>query len=103
MPAYIVVDITIHDPDTYEKYKALAPPSIAKYGGKYTVRGAKVTTLEGSWSPARFVMLEFPTAEIAQQWWTSPEYAPAKAMRQSCSNTEMLLVDGPPFDPAAPV
>lgn len=103
MPVYIVADVTIHDPDTYDRYKSLAPSSIAKYGGKYTVRGAKVTTLEGSWSPARFVMLEFATAEMAQQWWSSPEYAPAKALRHSSARTEMLLVEGPAFDPAAPV
>jgi len=103
MPAYIVVDITIHDPETYERYKSLAPPSIAKYGGKYTVRGATVTTLEGTWSPARFVMLEFPTAAAARSWWASPEYAPAKAMRNASAHTEMLLVEGPAFDPAAPV
>jgi uncharacterized protein (DUF1330 family) len=101
MRAYIVVEIEIHDPATYERYKALAPAAIAKYGGKYLVRGAKTTTLEGSWSPSRFVMLEFPTADAARAFWSSPEYAPAKALRQSSATTEMLLVEGPPFDPAA--
>jgi uncharacterized protein (DUF1330 family) len=102
MPAYIAVDITIHDPSTYDEYKTLAPPSIAKYGGRYLVRGGSTKTLEGTWSPKRFVILEFPTAERAQQWWESPEYAKAKALRQSCSTTQMLLVDGPAFDPAKP-
>ena len=28
MPAYIVVHVDIHDPDRYEIYKAMAPPSV---------------------------------------------------------------------------
>ena len=65
MPAYVAVDITVNDPATYDRYKLLAPPAIAKYGGKYLVRGGTTTTLEGDWSPTRFVILEFPTGEKA--------------------------------------
>lgn len=99
MPAYIAVDISINDPVTYDRYKTLAPPSIAKYGGRYLARGGTTTTLEGSWTPQRFVILEFADADTARRWWDSPEYAEAKAIRQSCAHTEMLLVDGPAFDP----
>ena len=102
MPAYVVVQVTIHDPVAYERYKELAPPSIGAYGGRYLVRGAQTTTLEGSWRPARFVILEFPSVKRASAWWSSPEYAPAKALRQACAHTEMLLVEGLEFDPADP-
>ena len=101
MAAYVVVDITIRDPATYERYKELAPASIGAYGGRYLVRGGTTTPLEGEWRPARFVILEFPSAERARAGWHSPEYAPAKALRQSCAQTAMLLVDGPAFDPAS--
>jgi uncharacterized protein (DUF1330 family) len=94
MPGYIAVQISINDPKTYERYKLLAPPSIAKYGGKYLIRGGKPEILEGSWSPARFVVLEFPSVERAKAWWDSPEYAEAKALRQSCAETGMLLLEG---------
>jgi uncharacterized protein (DUF1330 family) len=100
MKAYVVVEIDIHDPTTYDRYKGMAPASIAKYGGKYLVRGATTTTLEGGWDPKRFVILEFPTADAARKWWSSPEYAPAKAVRQSCATTDMVLVEGPEFDPS---
>ncbi|HKG90682.1 MAG TPA: DUF1330 domain-containing protein [Gemmatimonadaceae bacterium] len=96
MPAYIIVQISVRDPDTYERYKLLTPPSIAAYGGRYIVRGGATETLEGSWSPRRLVVLEFPSVERARAWWGSPEYAGAKALRQQCADTEMLLVDGLP-------
>ena len=101
MPAYIVVEIAIRDEARYERYKHLAPPSIAKYGGKYLSRGGATTALEGEWAPSRFVILEFADADTAQRWWNSPEYAEAKALRQSCAETKMLLVDGLPFNPAS--
>ena len=96
MPAYVAVQIAIQDPAAYERYKALAPPSIAAYDGRYLVRGGATETLEGAWAPPRFVILEFPDMDRARAWWASPEYAEAKALRQSCADTEMLLVEGLP-------
>jgi len=53
MAAYIVVEIVISDRDRYERYKHLAPASIAKYGGTYLTRGGATTALEGTWAPER--------------------------------------------------
>ena len=94
MPAYVVVDIAVHDPKTYETYKELAAPTLALYGGRYVARGGTTTLLEGSWNPKRLVLLEFPSVEHARAWWDSPEYAPAKAIRQKSARTEMLIVEG---------
>ena len=94
MPAYVAVQIDIHDNETYDRYRALAPASIAAHQGRYLVRGGACTTLEGSWRPSRFVILEFPSADHARRWWESVEYSEAKALRQSSAHTEMLLVEG---------
>lgn len=100
MPAYIVVEIAIDDPAAYDRYKELAPASIARHKGKYLSRGGVTAALEGTWSPERFVILEFPDAGAARRWWMSPEYTEARALRQSCAQTKMLLVEGKFFDPA---
>jgi uncharacterized protein (DUF1330 family) len=94
MPAYVAVQIEVKDPEAYHRYKELAPPSIAAYGGRYLVRGGATSVLEGSWNPARFVILEFASVEQARKWWASPEYAEAKALRQASAATEMLVVAG---------
>jgi uncharacterized protein (DUF1330 family) len=96
MTAYVVVDISVRDRETYERYKALAAPAVAAYGGRYLVRGGATERLEGGWSPSRFVILEFPSAEAGRAWWESPEYGPAKALRQTCAETDMVLVEGVP-------
>jgi uncharacterized protein (DUF1330 family) len=103
MSAYIVVDIEIHDRERYERYKDMAPPSIALYGGRYLTRGGETAVLEGEWTPKRFVILEFPTLEQARAWWSSPEYAEAKALRQSIATTRMVLAEGIPAGVPLPV
>jgi uncharacterized protein (DUF1330 family) len=90
----MVVELEITDPVIYEEYKRQAPPSIAQYGGKYLIRGGQCDTLEGEWSPKRFVVLEFESVEQAKKWWASPEYAEAKALRQRSAKTEMFVVPG---------
>jgi uncharacterized protein (DUF1330 family) len=90
------VDIVVRDRETYERYKQLAAQAVAAYGGRYLVRGGVTQSLEGSWLPSRFVILEFPTVEAGRAWWNSPEYQPAKALRHASADTEMLLVDGVP-------
>ena len=94
MPAYIIVDVTIHNAESYEGYKKLTPASVAAYDGKFIVRGGKTETLEGNWQPGRFVVLQFPSVERAKEWWASEEYAPAKAIRQANAETKMILVEG---------
>ena len=94
MPAYVLVDVEVRDPATYEKYKSLAPPAIAAHGGKYLARGGRTEVLEGNWSPRRAVILEFPSLEKAKAWWASAEYAEGKALRQACATTNMIIVEG---------
>jgi uncharacterized protein (DUF1330 family) len=94
MSAFIIVDINIKDPVRYEDYKKLTLATLAPFEGRFVVRGGPVEVLEGSWMPGRFVMLEFPTREKAKAWWSSDTYAEAKAIRQSCSNADMILVEG---------
>jgi uncharacterized protein (DUF1330 family) len=94
MAAYIVVEVDVRDAVRYEDYKRLVPPTLEQYGGRFLVRGGAAETLEGDWAPGRVVILEFPSAEQARQWWGSTAYAPAKELRQATAHTRMILVEG---------
>ncbi len=94
MAAYVIVDIEVTDPVGYEEYKQLAAPTVAAYGGRYLARGGPAETIEGDWVPRRLVVLEFETVEHARQWWNSPEYATARAVRQRTARTDMIFVAG---------
>lgn len=94
MPAYLVVHVDIHDPERYEQYKALAPPIIRQYGGRYLTRGGATEVLDGDWTPKRLLVLEFPTMERARAFYASPEYADALALRHATSTSSVVLLDG---------
>lgn len=94
MAAYVILDIEVTDPVLYDEYKKLSPAAVAAYGGKYLARGGRVEPLEGDWQPSRVVVLEFPTFEQARAWADSPEYAPAKALRQRAAMTRAILLQG---------
>ena len=94
MPAYVIAHIDVKDPVRYEDYKKMSPISIQKFGGRFIARGAKAEVLEGTWEPKRLVLLEFPSADAARQWWGSEEYAPAKALRQATSIGDLVIIEG---------
>jgi uncharacterized protein (DUF1330 family) len=92
--AYVIVQVDVKDPVRYDDYKTMVPPSLAKYGGRFLVRGGKTHTLEGGWAPKRFVIVEFPNVEQAKAWWASPEYAEAKALRHATAESMMIVAEG---------
>ena len=94
MAAYVIVDIKVTDPDTYQRYVEVAPSTIEHYGGRYVVRGGAAEKLEGDWDPNRVVVLEFESVEQAKAWWASEEYREPKALRQSASTANMVVVQG---------
>ena len=94
MSAYVVVNVDVRDPVRYEDYRKMVPASLKPYGGRFLVRGGPVHIREGSWTPKRFVILEFPSLEQANAWYDSPEYAPAKALRQATSSADLIVVEG---------
>jgi len=94
MAAYVIAEVNVTDPALYEEYKKLVPATVAKYGGRFAVRGGAVDAKEGGWKPARIVVLEFPSMEKARAWYDSPEYAPALALRLKSGNARLILVEG---------
>ncbi len=94
MPAYLIFEVEITDPATYAAYKELTPATLAAHGGRFLARGGTTELLEGEGEPGRIVILEFPDLATAKGWWSSEEYAPAKAIRQSASKTRMVAVEG---------
>jgi len=94
MAGYVVADVEVTDPVAYEEYRKLVPATIAKYGGKFLVRGGAVQTKEGDWRPKRLVVLEFASMDQAQKWYHSPEYAPALALRLKAARSKVVLVEG---------
>lgn len=94
MPGYVIAEVEVTDPATYEEYRKRVPAIVAQYGGKYLVRGGAVEKKEGAWEPKRLVVLEFASLEQARKWYHSPEYAPVLALRLKAARSKVVLVEG---------
>ena len=94
MPAYVIVETDVHDPEQYEQYKAASPAAVAAGGGRFVVRGGEMAVLEGDWQPKRLVLLEFEDLEAAKAWYESEEYVEARALREGAANLNMVAVQG---------
>jgi len=94
MSAYIIVDITVHDPEKYKEYVSIAPGFVAKHQGKYIVRGGNVAVAEGDWQPERVVVVEFPSKEHVHAFLQDPEYQSVAAIRHAATTSKMLVVEG---------
>ena len=96
MTAYVIADIEVTDPAGYEEYRRLAGPALEAYGGCFLVRGGATETLEGTWQPRRLIVLEFESVDQVRQWYHSPEYQAAKAIRERTARSNLVIVEGLP-------
>jgi uncharacterized protein (DUF1330 family) len=94
MPAYVIVETDVTDPEQYEQYKAAASGAAAAAGGRYLVRGGQLAVLEGDWQPSRLVVLEFEDLAAAKRWYDSELYQQARRLREGAAQLRMVAVQG---------
>jgi len=94
MLAYMIVEIDTRDDALMAEYRKHVPAIIAKFGGKYLVRGGTTETIEGGWQPARVVVLEFADMAAARRFYHSDEYKPVLALRLKAGQSRGILVEG---------
>ncbi len=94
MPAYLVVQINVTNPEKFARYCEVVPRVVEAFGGRYIVRGGAVEVLEGSHDGRRLVLFEFPTMEAIRAFWHSGEYAEVKALRENAADIDVWAVPG---------
>ncbi len=96
MAAYLIVEVETTDAALMAEYRKHTPGLIARFGGKFIVRGGECDSLEGGWTPSRVVVIEFPDMATARRFYHSEDYKPVLAMRLKAGNSKAVLVDGVP-------
>jgi uncharacterized protein (DUF1330 family) len=90
--AYWIARVDVRDPETYKQYVETARPAFVRHQAKFLARGGRTEVLEGK-ARARNVIIEFPSMEEALACYNSPEYNAARAIRQTVSDGEFVLVE----------
>lgn len=93
MPAYVVVDSAVHDPESFKAYAEKVGPILKAHGGKPVANNAP-ESLEGDWQPSKVVILEFPDVETAKAWYNSPEYQEIIPLRTRAADDSLVLLEG---------
>jgi len=94
MPAYVIVETDVTDPERYERYKAASGDAVAAAGGRFVVRGGELAVLEGDWQPSRLVVLEFEDLAAAKRWYHSQAYQEARKLREGAAHLRAVAVQG---------
>jgi uncharacterized protein (DUF1330 family) len=92
-PAYVVAELDVTDPVTYQKYSAKVPETLAPFNGHFIVRGGNIQAVEGV-APKRLVVIAFDSVEKARGWYDSPAYRAILPMRLSSAKTRLFIVEG---------
>jgi uncharacterized protein (DUF1330 family) len=97
MTAYMIITATITDRAAFiAGYGAVAADLVAKFGGKYVLRGPGAQLLEGGFGEgASMVISEWPSKAVALAFWNSPEYGQAKLLRAGVAECQVLLIEAP--------
>ncbi|THD51910.1 DUF1330 domain-containing protein [Phenylobacterium sp.] len=93
MAAYVINEIWVNDPATFQTYVVQVPPTLEPFGGRYLVRSGATETVEGE-PPGRIVILEFPDRAAALAWRSSPAYCAILPIRDASSTSRVYVVEG---------
>ncbi|MBT4495076.1 MAG: DUF1330 domain-containing protein [Gammaproteobacteria bacterium] len=95
-PAYLIVSIDVHDPEVFAQYAGQAVPLLQENGAEILAATPNLTIEWGEWPRQRLTLIKFPSLQKAEDFYRSDAYQPMKALRQSASDGELILVQGQP-------
>ena len=91
--AYLVAHIRVDDAETFAQFGPKSGAAIQEHGGRVLVRSPSGEVQEGSMKPLTIVV-EFDDLETAQRFYQSDAYTEARQLREACSETDLVLVEG---------
>ena len=95
MKHYMIAELEVTDPDWVRAYVQNVTEMVERHGGRYLARTSKVEQIEGQRTPPQVVVLiEWPSKEIAQEFYDSEEYRPYRESRIEGANNEFVLIAG---------
>ena len=90
---YLIAHIRVHDKEKFEEFKSMATPVVAEYGGTVLARNPAPDPREGKLRGLT-VIIEFDDLAAATRFYESDGYTAARKVREQCSDTDLMLVEG---------
>ena len=94
MAAYAIVDVEVHDIADFLDYQKEVAPLLASAGARYLARGGEFRVYHGDYSPGSLIILEFPSLEEMDRFYTSGAYLALGSQRDACCTARVVAVKG---------
>jgi len=98
---YVILTESIKDPQGMVAYGRAAAPTMASGGGAILAVDTAPQAIEGEWHGDQTVVLEFESVQPAKDWYFSPAYQNAKALRQAAADCNAVILSGFEMAPQA--
>jgi len=94
--AYCLAHIKINNKEAFGAFPPKAGPTVAKYNGKFLVKSPTPDVRENNQGANKGMtaLIEFPALKDAIAWYESKDYGEARAIREKCSDTDLVLCEG---------
>lgn len=90
--AYVIVEGNVKNPELMAQYSQQAAPTLEKFGGKFIAKGG-AEALHGEAEFAIRAVIEFASAEVAKEWYFSPEYQALSELREQGMDSRFVLTE----------
>ncbi|MDH3299280.1 MAG: DUF1330 domain-containing protein [Acidimicrobiia bacterium] len=90
---YLVAHIRVDDAEAFKQFGPMSGAAIQEHGGRVLVRSPSGEVQEGSMKPLTIVV-EFDDLETARHFYHSDAYTEARQLREACSETDLILLEG---------
>ncbi len=95
MNYYAVAEIDITDPSWIRDYVEHTTELVQRYGGRYLARTPNFERIEGERAPPQiYLLIEWPSREAAEAFYSSEEYRPYLESRLAGSTGQFVLIAG---------
>lgn len=94
MAAFLICDVAVRNREKLVEYLQLAKGTVEQFGGRYLAQAGETSVFEGDWNPQTVVVVKFPSAEAAKEWYNSESYSAALKVNPKAMVRKMILVNG---------
>ncbi|WP_374351152.1 DUF1330 domain-containing protein [Chitinimonas sp.] len=91
MAAYVVVTMATKSPEHLQRYAVLAPKTLAPFGGQVLIK-ARPDALHGEPDHDSMLLIAFPDAQQANDWYRSADYQALIPLRNEGMASRFLLL-----------
>lgn len=96
MSAFLIVHVTMKDPDKFQTYAEATAPTLAAVGAEVLIKGKMANMLIGKHNSDVGAVIKFPDQAAIDTWYNSDEYQALIPNRDAAADIVAIRFDAAP-------